>query len=199
MTIQRLSAFTALCAATTLGVAQPASAEPVTWEIDPEHTVVAFTVMHIDFAKVLGRFSEIEGRFVYDPETRALGEVRVEIGAQSVDTDHEARDGHVRGEDFLYTSEHPTITFTADGATPASETQGTVTGDLTIRGVTRPVTLDVTLNKRGEYPFGHGKETLGISATAEIQRSDFDMTYALPTMVGDTVDIMLEFEAIRAD
>ena len=83
MTIQRFSAFTALCAATTIGVAQPAIAEPVTWEIDPEHTVVAFTVMHIDFAKVLGRFSEIEGRFVYDPETRELGEVRVEIGAQA--------------------------------------------------------------------------------------------------------------------
>jgi polyisoprenoid-binding protein YceI len=199
MTIRRLFTVTALCAATTLGVAQPAQAEPATWEIDPEHTVVAFTVMHIDFAKVLGRFSEIEGQFVYDPETRELGEVRVEIGARSVDTDHEERDGHVRGEDFLYTGEHPTITFTADGGTPETDTQGTVTGDLTIRGVTQPVTLDVTLNKRGDYPFGHGKETLGISASAEIQRSDFGMTYALPTMVGDDVDIILEFEAIRAD
>ncbi|MDR9395485.1 MAG: YceI family protein [Roseovarius sp.] len=199
MTRYRSTFLTALCAATTLGAAQPAIAEPATWEIDPDHTVVAFTVMHIDFAKVLGRFSEIEGQFVYDPETNELGEVRVEIGAQSVDTDHEERDGHVRGEDFLYTSEHPTITFAADGGTAESDTQGTVTGDLTIRGVTQPVTLDVTLNKRGEYPFGHGKETLGISATAEIQRSDFGMTYALPTMVGDTVDIILEFEAIRAE
>ncbi|MFO7757231.1 MAG: YceI family protein [Roseovarius sp.] len=199
MTIQRLSAFAGICAATTLGIAPPANAEPATWEIDPEHTVVAFTVMHIDFAKVLGRFSEIEGRFVYDPETRELGQVRVEIGAQSVDTDHAERDGHVRSDDFLDTGNHPTIRFAADGGTPQSETQGTVTGDLTIRGVTQPVTLDVTLNKRGDYPFGHGKETLGISATAEIQRSDFGMTYALPTMVGDTVDIMLEFEALRAD
>ena len=65
--------------------------------------------------------------------------------------------------------------------------------------MTQPVTLDVTLNKRAEYPFGHGKDTLGISARAEIQRSDFEMTYALPTMVGDTVDIILEFEAIRAE
>jgi polyisoprenoid-binding protein YceI len=199
MTRHRSTALTALCAAATLGVATPAIAEPVTWEIDPEHTVVAFTVMHIDFAKVLGRFSEIEGQFVYDPEANELGKVRVEIGATSVDTDHDERDGHVRGEDFLYTSEHPTITFTADGGTPESDTQGIVTGDLTIRGVTQPVTLDARLNKRGEYPFGHGKETLGISATAEIQRSDFGMTYALPTMVGDTVDIILEFEAIRAE
>ncbi len=199
MTIQRFSAVTALCAVTTLGVTQPAQAEPATWEIDPEHTVVAFTVMHLDFAKVLGRFSEIEGDFVYDPETNELGEVRVEIGADSVDTDHEERDGHVRGEDFLDAEEHARITFTADGGTPESDTRGTVTGDLTIRGVTQSVTLDLALNKRGEYPFGHGKDTLGISATTEIKRSDFDMTYALPTMVGDTVEIMLEFEAIRAD
>lgn len=199
MSIQRFSAVTALCAVTALGVAQPAQAEPVTWEIDPEHTVVAFTVMHLDFAKVLGRFSEIEGDFVYDPESRELGEVRVEIGADSVDTDHEERDGHVRSDDFLDAEEHPRITFTADGGTAESETRGTVTGDLTIRGVTQPVMLDLTLNKRGEYPFGHGKDTLGISATTEIKRSDFDMTYALPTMVGDTVEIMLEFEAIRAD
>ncbi|MEI4232781.1 YceI family protein [Roseovarius sp. D22-M7] len=199
MTIQRLTAVTALCAATTLGVAIPVQAAPATWRIDPEHTVVAFTVMHIGYAKVLGRFSEIEGQFDYDPQTRELGQVRVEIGAKSVDTDHAERDNHVRGGDFLDAGDHPMITFTADGGTATSETTGTVTGDLTIRGVTQPVTLDVTLNKRAEYPFGHGKETLGISATAEIMRSDFDMTYALPTMVGDSVGIILEFEAIRAD
>ncbi|MGI3210183.1 YceI family protein [Roseovarius tibetensis] len=199
MKLDRLTAVAGLCAATTLGLAQPAQAAPATWQIDPEHTVVAFTIMHIGYAKVLGRFSQIEGNFVYDPDTRSLGQVRVEIGARSVDTDHEARDNHVRGEDFLDAGDHPMITFTADGGTATSETTGTVTGDLTIRGVTQPVTLDVTLNKRAEYPFGHGKETLGISATAEIQRSEFGSTYALPTMVGDTVDIMLEFEAIRAD
>lgn len=199
MTIHRVTALTTLCAAATLGVAQPVHAAPATWQIDPEHTVVAFTVMHIGYAKVLGRFSEIEGSFDYDPETRTLDDVRVEIGAQSVDTDHAKRDGHVKSDDFLAAGDHPVITFAATGGTPISETQGTVTGDLTIRGVTQPVTLDVTLNKRAEYPFGHGKETLGISATAEIKRSDFGSTYALPTMVGDRIDIMLEFEAIRTD
>lgn len=188
-----------LSTATAIGLAQPVQAEPVTWEIDPAHTVIAFTIMHAGYAKVLGRFNEIQGSFVYDPETQNLGKVEATIGAQSVDTAHEKRDNHVRSADFLDAGAHPAITFVAEGSTPETETTGTVTGDLTVRGVTRPVTLDVTLNKRADYPCCHGKETLGISATAEILRSDFGSTYALPEFVGDKVSIMLEFEAIRAE
>jgi len=194
----RLS-LTAACALSALSLPNVAHAEPVTWEIDPDHAVVAFTIMHAGYARVLGRFSDIEGRFVYDPETQQLSDVRATIGAQSVDTDHEKRDDHVRSPDFLDAAAHPQITFVGTGSTPETETTGTVTGELTVRGVTRPVTLDVTLNKRAEYPCCHGKETLGISADAEILRSDFGSTYALPEFVGDAVTIMLEFEAIRAD
>lgn len=191
--------LTALGATMALGLAAPAQAEPATWRIDPDHAVVAFTIMHAGYAKVLGRFSDIEGSFTYDPDTRELGEVTARIGADSVDTDHEKRDNHVRSADFLDAKAHPAITFTATGNTPTSETTGTVIGDLTIRGVTQPVTLDVTLNKRADYPCCHGKDTLGISATAEILRSDFGSTYALPEFVGDPVSIILEFEAIRAE
>jgi polyisoprenoid-binding protein YceI len=191
--------LTAACALAALSLPHTAQAEPATWEIDPEHAVVAFTIMHAGYAKVLGRFSQIEGQFVYDPETQELSDVRATIGAQSVDTDHEKRDNHVRSPDFLDAGAHPQITFVGTGSTPETETTGTVTGDLTIRGVTQPVTLDVTLNKRADYPCCHGKETLGISARAEILRSDFGSTYALPEFVGDAVDIILEFEAIRAD
>lgn len=196
MTDKRLIA---LCALTALSLAEPLHAEPARWEIDSEHAVVAFTIMHAGYAKVLGRFSEIEGHFAYDPETQELGEVRATIGAQSVDTDHEKRDTHVRSPDFLDAEAHPLFTFVGTGSSAATETTGTVTGDLTIRGVTRPVTLDVTLNKHADYPCCHGKETLGISARAEILRSDFGSTYALPDFVGDAVSIMLEFEAIRAE
>ena len=191
--------LTALGATMALGLAAPAPTEPATWQIDPDHAVVAFTIMHAGYAKVLGRFSDIEGSFTYDPDTQELGEVTARIGTASVDTDHEKRDEHVRSADFLDAGAHPMITFTATDSTPTSETTGTVTGDLTIRGVTQPVTLDVTLNKRADYPCCHGKETLGISATAEILRSDFGSTYALPDFVGDAVSIILEFEAIRAD
>lgn len=191
--------LTALGTTLAFGLAQPVQAEPVKWQIDPEHAVVAFTIMHAGYAKVLGRFSQIEGDFIYDPETQALSDVTATIDAQSVDTDHEKRDSHVQSPDFLDAEAHPMITFTAQSGSPTSETTGTVTGDLTIRGVTQPVTLDVTLNKRAVYPCCHGKETLGISATAEILRSEFGSTYALPDFVGDAVNIVLEFEAIRAD
>ena len=177
----------------------PAMAAPATYEIDPTHVVVAFTVGHIGYAKVLGRFTGVEGTIEYDAEAKELGEVSVTIDAMSVDTDHDARDGHVRAADFLDAEAHPQITFTANGGTPTSDTTGTVTGDLTIRGVTMPVTLDVTLNKVGPYPFGHKKETIGFSATTTILRGDFGSTYAAPMIVSDEVGIMLEIEAVKQD
>jgi polyisoprenoid-binding protein YceI len=182
-----------------LATTAPARADMATYAIDPDHTTVAFTVMHAGYARTLGRFAEVQGSFAYNDETQELSDVVVTITTASVQTWHEARDEHVRSVDFLAAEAHPRITFVADGGTPTSETTGTVTGDLTIRGVTNPVTLDVTMNQLADYPCCHGKETLGISATTRILRSDFGSTYALPVFVGDEVDIMLEFEAIRQD
>ncbi|XDB00128.1 YceI family protein [Sulfitobacter sp. LCG007] len=184
---------------TLAAFAPSARAEPATWVIDPDHTVIAFTVMHAGYARVLGRFGEVAGSFTYDPETRALGAVEVRIAAQSVDTFHEARDEHVRSADFLDAVSHPDITFIAEGGTPTSETSGTVTGDLSIRGVTQPVTLKVDLNQIAPYPCCHGKETIGISASATLLRSAFGSTYALPVFVGDEVAVTIEFEANRQE
>lgn len=175
-------------------------AEKATYVIDDTHAVIAFLVNHIGYAKVLGRFSDVEGSFAYDAETQELSDVTVTIGTASVDTDHEARDGHVRSADFLDAEAHPQITFTADGGTPTSETTGTVDGVLTVRGVEVPVTLDVTMNKIANYPFGHGKETIGLSIRASVMRSDFGMTYAVAgDIVADQVDLLIEVEAIRQD
>ncbi|WP_424931669.1 YceI family protein [Amaricoccus macauensis] len=175
------------------------AAEPATYDLDPEHAVAAFTVMHAGYAKVLGRFSDIEGEFTFDPETREVSNVSARIGAASVDTGQAARDEHVRSADFLDAEANPDITFTATDATALSETSGTLAGELTIRGVTQPVELSVTLNQVADYPCCHEKETVGISASTMIKRSDFGSTYALPVFVGDDVDIILEFEAIKRD
>ena len=143
-------------------------------------------------------FREVEGGFTYDAETQTLSDLKVEIEADSVDTFHKARDRHVRDDDFLAADDHPKITFVMTGAEATSETAGRVTGDLTLRGVTRPVTLDVTLNRAAEYPFGHREFTLGISAKGMVKRSDFGSTYALEGgLVGDEVEIVIEAEAIR--
>lgn len=177
-----------------------APAEMVRYDIDPEHAVVAFMVDHLGFAKVLATFGDVEGHFMYDAEARELGEVSVRVGVDSVETHVEARDRHIRGGDFLDGENHPHITFTANGGTAATETTGTVTGDLTVRGVTQPLTLDVMLNKVGAYPFGHQKEVVGVSARGALLRSDFGSTYALQGgIVGDEVDLIIEVEGIRAD
>lgn len=146
---------------------------------------------------MLGLFLDGEGSFTFDPEARTLSDLSVTIPAASVFTDHEERDEHVRGSDFLDAGSHPEITFVGTGAEPTGERTGRVTGDLTLRGVTRPVTLDVTWNKSAAYPFGD-KYVIGISARTTIRRSDFGMTYAVENgWVEDEVDLIIELEAIR--
>ncbi|MEP3442050.1 MAG: YceI family protein [Sulfitobacter sp.] len=181
-------------------IATAAQAEMANYQLDPEHTTVYFTVDHIGYAKTLGLFTNISGEFMYDAETQELGEVNVSIDAASIESFNAARDGHVRGSDFLDVDNHPAIAFTATGGKAASATNGTVTGDLTILGQTRPVTLEVTLNKAAPYPFGHKRDVLGLSMSTEIQRKDFGMTYAVENgLVGDTVAIAIETEAMKVE
>lgn len=181
-------------------VAVPAMADPATYVIDPEHTVVALMVDHLGYAKTLLQFTDVSGSFVYDDETQTLSDVTATVGAESIESFSERRDGHVRGKDFLDVATFPEITFTADGGTPASDTTGTVEGTLTLLGQSLPMELEVTLNKIAPYPFLHQKETIGVSARGTITRSDFGMTYAVEGgIVGDTVDVLIEVEALRED
>ncbi|MEM0922137.1 MAG: YceI family protein [Pseudomonadota bacterium] len=180
-------------------LAGAAAAAPAKYEIDPSHTVLGFWVSHIGYAKTWGQFTEVTGSFVFDDETQTLTDLSVSVPTASVNTHHAARDGHVKNADFLDVGEHPEMTFTATGGAVTGENTGTVTGELTLLGVTKPVTLDVTLNKIGDYPFGHKKETMGISARGLVKRSEFGMTYALGGIVGDEVEIVVEMEAIKAE
>ncbi|MEX1196370.1 MAG: YceI family protein [Pseudohongiellaceae bacterium] len=117
----------------------------------------------------------------------------------SIFTNHEERDEHLRGGDFLDTGNHPFIVFEATGYTPDDSGEGgTLTGNLTLLGNTHPVQLDVTINKQAPYPMGHRQETLGISAHTTIQRSRWGMDYGVAgDLVGDEVTLRFEFEAIR--
>lgn len=189
--------------ATTLAIvafAPAVHAEMARYELDRDHTVIAFLVDHVGYASALGRFTEFEGFFEYDPETQELGQVEVRVNPASVATDNDARDDHVRGSDFLSAEEHPEMVFTATGGTPQGDDRGEVEGTLTLRGESNPLRLDVELNKVAEYPFGHGRETVGISARGSLMRSDYGMTYAVANgLVGDEVRLIVEAEAIRAE
>jgi polyisoprenoid-binding protein YceI len=180
--------------------AVPAGAEPHAYELDPSHTVVSFLVDHVGYARVLGVFTDIEGGFTYDMDSQELSDVEIRIGTGSVNTFHEARDGHVRAQDFLDVDAHPSMTFTADGGTPTGEATGTVEGELSLLGQSLPLTLEVTLNKAEPYPFGHGRFTLGLSARASLLRSEYGMDYAVANgLVGDEVEIIIETEALRVE
>lgn len=187
----------ALLGAATLAGAGPAAAAPALYRLDPEHLVVAFTVRHIGYHDVLGQFLKAEGSFTLDEEARTVSGIQVAIDAGSVFSNHKARDEHVRGGDFLDAARHPAIRFVGTSAEATGERTGRVTGDLTILGVTRPATLDVTLNKVGPYPFG-GNYVAGVSARTTLKRSEFGMTYGVAgDLVGDEVEVMIELEAIR--
>ncbi|MEL6773921.1 MAG: YceI family protein [Pseudomonadota bacterium] len=194
----RTPIFAAAIAA-PLAFAAPAKAEPVTFDIDPTHTTVAFLVDHIGYAKTLGWFTEVSGSFVYNSVEKTVTDVQLEVNPASVFSNDERRDEHVRNADFLDVENHPSITFVAEGGEVTGENTGVVRGELTVLGVTKPIEVAVTLNKDAPYPFGHKKRTLGVSAEATVVRSEYGMDYALGGLVGDEVEVIFEMEAIARD
>lgn len=175
-----------------------AEAKPARYDIDPEHFSIGFSIGHAGYENLLGLFLEGRGQFVYDEAANTLSSGRVEIAADSVFTNHDERDEHVRSEDFLAVENYPQIVFVARRYEATSECKGKLTGDLTLHGQTHPVTLDVTINKAARYPFGHERYTLGISAATTIRRSRWGMDYGVAdNLVGDEVRLSFEFEAIR--
>jgi polyisoprenoid-binding protein YceI len=176
-----------------------AKAEPADWEIDPDHFSIAFEVGHIGYQQQLGMFLEGSGNFRYDPASRELSSGRVEIQAGSIFTNHDARDNHLRGRDFLNARSNPLIVFEATEFTPGNDQANSkLAGNLTLLGETHLVVLEITINKRADYPFGHRRETLGISAHTTIARSLWGMDYGVADdLVGDAVTLHFEFEALR--
>jgi len=187
-------------AAAILAVGVPGSvqAEPHTYRIDPDHFAIAFSVSHIGYANTIGMFLKAGGSFVYDEGARALSSGRVVVEADSVFSNHDGRDTHVRDSDFLDAKAHPQIVFEATAYEPVSDKGGKLSGRLTLLGQTHPVVLDLSLNKAASYPFGHRKHTLGLSASTTIKRSQWGMDYGVErALVGDEVKLNFEFEAIR--
>jgi polyisoprenoid-binding protein YceI len=175
-----------------------AAAEPQAYKVDDEHFSMAFEIMHIGYAPVMGIFREVEGQFEYDEEARDVTSGSLTFKSKSVFTNHDKRDEHVRNEDFLDSGEFPDITFEITDFETTGENTGVVTGDLTLLGQTRPVNVNVSLNKSAEYPFGHEEYTLGLTAETSFNRNDWGMTYGVDNgMVGDEVKLRFGFEAIR--
>ncbi|HEY7917668.1 MAG TPA: YceI family protein [Acidimicrobiales bacterium] len=169
-----------------------------TYAIDASHTQLGFAARHMAVSRVRGRFNSFEGS-IEIAENPADSKVSVTIDARSVDTRDETRDNHLRTNDFFDVENHPTWTFVSTGIKPEGPTEFKVEGDLTIRGVTRPVTLDATLEGVVNDPMGNHR--VGFSASTTINREDFGVAFgavmeAGGLVVGKKVDIQIESEAV---
>ncbi|PKV86499.1 YceI family protein [Streptomyces sp. TLI_146] len=169
--------------------------EPGTWVIDPVHSEIAFAVRHLGVANVRGRFDEFEGEIVL-AENPLESSVTATIKIASVSTAHEQRDNHIRSADFLHAEEFPEMTFRSTGVRPGGAEGFLLDGELSVRGVTRPVTLDLELHGFGK---GYeGRSVVGFTATTRIGRKDFGVTGgAVGATLGDTIKITLDVEASR--
>ena len=176
----------------------PVGVSAAPYVLDKSHAHVTFSVDHLGFSSVHGQFRSFDASIDFDPGNVEATRVSFTIDAASVDTFWEARDKHVRSKDFLDVENHPTITFTTTSVTPTGAESADVTGDLTIRGVTRPVTLQARLNKLGPSPFNPAKTIAGFTVEGEIDRTEFGVSYAAPA-VSAIVPIRIELEMSPAE
>ncbi|MCB1651533.1 MAG: polyisoprenoid-binding protein [Alphaproteobacteria bacterium] len=189
-----------LCSALALGVlAMPrlALAETERYDFDKVHTQILFFVDHLGFSKSHGKFLDFDGGFVFDREHPENSNIDVVIKTDGLDMDDEKWDEHLKGPDFFNVEKFPDMRFKSTSIAVTGDQTADVTGDLTLLGVTKPVTLHVVHNKSGKHPFG-GKYISGFSATAHLNRSDFGMNYGVPA-IGDEVQIRIEVEGVRQE
>jgi polyisoprenoid-binding protein YceI len=184
-----------LAIAAFLAAACPvALAAPVTYEIDPNHTDVVASWSHFGFSNPVAHFGEVDGSITYDPDNVGQSSVNVTIPMAGLNSHVEAFDEHLRNADFFDAEKFPDITFKSTKVEAAGEKKLRVFGDLTVKGVTKPAVLDVTLNKLGAHPMTK-RPAIGFDATTTIKRSDFGVDKYAPN-VSDAVQIRITTEAM---
>lgn len=171
-----------------------------TWQIDPAHSSITFSARHMVVATVRGRFTELSGTVELDETEPARSTVEAHIAAASVDTGVESRDNHLRSADFFDAATYPELTFRSTAIEPAGDGYR-IHGDLTIRDVTRPVTLDAELS--GVVAGMDGKRRAGFGATTRLRRTDWGLNWNVALeaggwLVGEEIRIQLDVEAIEA-
>jgi polyisoprenoid-binding protein YceI len=172
------------------------------WRVDPVHSRAEFAVKHLMITTVRGHFADVDGTVHENAADQSRSSIEVSLKVASVDTGVEQRDTHLRSADFFDAEQFPSITFRSTNIAAAGEDKLKVTGDLTIKGVTKPVVLDVTEEGRGGDPWGG--QRAGFSATSKIDRRDFGLTWnqaleAGGVAVGHEVKINLDIQLIRQD
>jgi len=171
-----------------------AAAAPVRYDLDPNHTRIDFSWTHFGFSHPMGRFDRFDGDFRFDPADPTKSSVTVTIPIDSIDTGVAKLDAHLKTDEFFDVAKYPTATFKSTRVERNGEHGLKVTGDLTLHGVTKPVVLDVTVNKVGRHPMA-GRDAAGFDASATIKRSDFGISNYVPN-VSDEIRLSISTEAM---
>jgi len=180
---------------TALSMAATAAAQAGTWQIDPNHTAAQFSVRHLGVSTVRGAFTKVTGSAKHDPADPSKDSLEATIDANSVDTRVEMRDKDLRSPNFLDVQKYPSITFHSKQTKVAGSGKLQITGDLTIHGVTKEVTLDVD-GPSAAIKDPWGNQRIGASATTKINRQDFGVS-SLPGVVGDELTLTIDAELIQ--
>lgn len=186
--------FTIPAMLVTLGVASASGAAEV-YQLEKTHVDLLFSIDHLGFTKKHGSFRELDATLQYDAAHPENSQVSVTAKTDSIDTGFAPRDQDLKGDKFLDVAKYPEMKFMSTKVIPGPNQTLLVEGDLTLHGVTKPVTLHATLNKAAPNPFDK-KPTLGFSATGSLKRSDFGISTFLP-MIGDVVTITIDAEFNR--
>ncbi len=176
-------------------------AQGVRYTIDPVHATAQFKVRHLMVANVRGELGQVTGEVLFDPRDPSRSSASVTIDVTGIDTRNADRDAHLRSPDFLDVANHPTLTFRSTTVRTAGKGEYRVDGELTIRGVTRPVTLTAEVSDEIKDPWGNVKR--GVLATARLDRKAWGLTWNAVMesggiVVGDTVEVTIEAELVRA-
>jgi polyisoprenoid-binding protein YceI len=173
-----------------------AIAEPVSYRIDPNHTQVLASWSHFGFSNPVANFGEAAGFIVYDPEDVAASKVEVTLPLSGLNAFVPAFNEHLRSADFFEAEAYPEVTFRSTAVEAAGPGRLKVSGDLTIKGVTRSVVLDATLNTSAEHPIAK-RQAIGFDATTTVRRTDFGLGKYVPN-VSDEVSLRITTEAVVA-
>ncbi|MEO9077928.1 MAG: YceI family protein [Rhodanobacter sp.] len=175
-----------------LGVAVSAQAAPVTYKLDPNHTMVLFSWNHFGYSNPTADIGLGEGKVVFDEKHPAQSSIEVTLPLANLDTHVAALTSHLKEADFFDAAKYPVITFKSSKVQPLGDHKFKVTGDLTVHGVTRPIVLDATLNKVGPHPMSKA-QSIGFDATATLKRSDFGVGAYVPN-VSDEIHVRITTE-----
>ena len=185
----RITALVAALLWTPIGAG---NAWAASYDIDLVHSGISFTIDHLGFSKVLGMATDFSGSFDFDAADPTASSLEVSVKVASIFTNNQQRDSDIQGADWFNATEFPDITFVGKEFNKIDDKTGTITGDLTIAGVTKPVTLDVVFNMEGQNPWD-GSHVVGFGARTMIKRSDYGLQAALG-MIGDEIELNIQVE-----